>query len=228
MTARVDATRTTVQRILAGFCERNWAVKSDGTYVATGTGCRVLDAYDTLAVEIERAHRYRPFDAHIGSLRARLPSEVYTTSRLTVSTTSDPLAPLDRFLSVVQSAEFETLRGITPIVTTAFNRTHKNALEAGVEIEVIIDTGVLEVSQDSFGEALTHGLESDAFELYVHPEPLTFGLSLFGEQLCIGAYDGGNLTALLETTDETSLEWAHELFATYRSRSRAFTVVGDG
>ena len=55
LTDAVDATRTTVQRILGGFRERDWVVKRDAAYRVTPTGERVHDAYETLLAEVGRA-----------------------------------------------------------------------------------------------------------------------------------------------------------------------------
>src|SRR6056297_3936652 len=65
LTDAVDATRTTVQRILGGFRERDWVVKREAAYHVTPTGARVYNAYEDLLDEVELAERYGRFAAEL-------------------------------------------------------------------------------------------------------------------------------------------------------------------
>jgi len=116
----IDATRTTIQRILAGFRERQWVVKHHGDYRATVTGRRVCEQYETLHDEITRARRFGPLAAHLGPVADDLPVEALATGRLTVSEEGNPLAALSRFTEWLQEVEGE-MCAISPVVAQPFN-----------------------------------------------------------------------------------------------------------
>ena len=90
--ADIDATRTTIQRILAGFRERQWVVKYDGDYRPTVTGRRICQQYEALLGELRLAREFGPLAAHLGPVANDLPIEALERGQLTVSDEGSPLA----------------------------------------------------------------------------------------------------------------------------------------
>jgi len=111
LTAAVDATRTTVQRILAGFRDRDWVVKRGAVYCVTPTGERVHDAYEALLSEIERADRYGQFAADLERVGAEFPPSALASGELTVAADRNPLAVVDRLTELLRDGEGADIRG---------------------------------------------------------------------------------------------------------------------
>lgn len=222
---RVDATRTTVQRILAGFCERDWVVKRDGRYRATGTGRRVADRYAALREEVARAREFGPVAVHLGDVAADLPEAAFE-GEVTAATDRDPLAAVDRLVEWFGNAEGDRVRAVSPIVAQSFNRVAADLIRSGTEIEYVIDPEVLERSAADFETELEQGVEHEMIRMRVHPESLSYGLLVGASDVMLGAYDeDNNLRATLESSDPEVVEWATERFEALWTAARPLPDV---
>lgn len=225
--ADIDATRTTIQRILAGFRDRQWVVKHDGDYRATVTGRRVCERYEALRVEVERAERFGPFATHLGPEADNLPTAALENGRLTVSEEGSPLAALSRFTEWLQSVEGE-MQAISPVVARPFNEAGAELLQGGTRIEFVIDSAVLERSKAQYESALQFGADHDEMTIYVHEAPLPFGVALDDQSACVVAYDDNtNMRAIVESTDSDVYDWATDVFERYRERSVPLASLYD-
>lgn len=218
---RVEATRTTVQRILAGFRERAWVEKRDGRYRATITGRRVVDRQQELATTVERADRFAPLATHLDGFAEPLPSAAFETGTLTAASDQQPLAAIDRVIEWLRASEGDHVQTVTPIVARSFNESVAPLLESGLSVDMVIDEGVLERSAAQFERALDRSREHDGVSVSVSPEPLTDGVMVRTDSAGIAAYDEtNNLRALLESDDPSVVEWTRERFEAIESRSR--------
>ena len=217
--ADIDVTRTTIQRILAGFRERQWVVKHDGDYRATVTGRRICRQYRRLFAETRRAREFGPLAAHLGPVADDLPIDALERGQLTVSNEGRPLAALSRFTEWFRAVEGH-MSAITPVVAQPFNDIGVELLESGTAIEMIIDRTVLEQSRVRYESEWDLAVDHDRVDIYVHESPLSVGLALDDERCCLIAYDEeNNLRAMLESTDPELYEWTRATYEQYRERS---------
>ena len=172
LTDAVDATRTTVQRILAGFRERDWVVKRDAAYRVTPTGERVHDAYETLLAEVERGDRYGGFAATLERVGVDFPPEGIADSDITVASDKTPLAVVDRLTELLRESHGDEIRAVSPVVIRQFNDAAAAALDDGASVELIIDRGAADASVAEFEPATDRALADDAAEVYVSAEPI--------------------------------------------------------
>ncbi|MEF8779075.1 MAG: helix-turn-helix domain-containing protein [Haloferacaceae archaeon] len=229
LTDRVDATRTTVQRILSGFQERNWVVKRGPRYTVTVTGRGVLESYETLLEDVERAAKLGPFAAHAGPVADRLPWDALEGARVTVPDDRSPFAPVRRLVELVSAADEDDMRAVSPIVAEVFNQAAVEFLETGGSLELIIDEGVLEASRAGFPEALDRARTNGYVDVLVHPEPLEFGLVAFENRAVLGAYDDeNNVRAVVESDAPGMVEWATAEYERYRSRAEPLERLLEG
>jgi len=216
---KIDATRTTIQRILAGFRERQWVVKRDGNYRATVTGQRVCKAYESLLDELKRARDFGPLASYLGPIADDLPVDALESGTLTVSEEGSPLAALSRFTEWLQGVQGE-MYAVSPVVAKPFNEIGSELLDSGTPIEFVIDRAVLEQSKQHYESELELGANHDQMDIYVHEEPLSVGLALDSERACLVAYDdNNNIRALLETTDGSLYHWIEASYEHYQERS---------
>lgn len=222
---RVDATRTTIHRILAGFLDRQWAVKRDGEYRATVTGRQMCTRYEALLSAAERARECGPFAANLGPLADELPASALECGRLTGSSDGDPLAPVSRLTEWFRAADGD-VSAVSPIVAEPFNEVGAELLESGVEIEYVIDREVLERSRERYAEELAFGRDHDRINIYVHDDPLEIGLVVDDSRCCVVAYDDdGNARATLEATDDVTYQWARAAYERRRERAEPIAEV---
>ena len=213
ITEVVEATRTTVGRILSGFRDRNWVVKRDGAYRLTPTGKRVYDAYEALLGEIERADRYGQFAAELERVGAGFPAAGLESGTLTAATDRDPFAALDQVIELVRAAGGSRVRAVSPIVTAQYNEAAAAALERGASVELVVDRDVAETSLAEFGPATDRALTDDDTSVYVTPDRIGYGLFRRDDLACVIAYDASNNPrCALESRDPVVLEWADDRF----------------
>ena len=225
--AEIDATRTTIQRILAGFRERQWVAKHDGDYRATVTGRRICRQYESLLAEVERAQAFGPLAAHLGPVADDLPLDALETGRLTVNEDGNPLATLSRFTEWFRAVEGK-MWAITPVVAQPFNEIGRELAQSGTPIEIIIDDTVLEQSRQHHRPQLDFATDHEDIDIYVHESTLSVGLAFDDTGCCLIAYDDdNNLRAMLEATDQELSAWARATFERYRDQSVALGAPDD-
>jgi predicted transcriptional regulator len=221
----VDATRTTIQRILAGFSERQWVIKRDGEYQLTVTGQRVFDRYTALLSEVERARAAGPLAAHLGPLATDLPTDLLEPDCLTTSSEQNPLTAVNRFTDWLHEVDGD-VRAISPIVTSVFNEVALDLLESGTHIDFIIDHDVLERSAADFTDALERSVEHENIDTYVHDSPLDIGLALDRSRVCVVAYDDrNNVRAIAESDAPAVYEWAEAVYDRHKGRAQPLEAV---
>ncbi|TKX54301.1 transcriptional regulator [Halorubrum sp. SP3] len=226
LTDAVDATRTTVQRILAGFRERDWVVKRDAAYRVTPTGERVHDAYETLLREVERADRYGRFAATVERVGVDFPGDGIPDSELTVASDQNPLAAVDRLTELLRESSGAEIRAVSPVVLQQFNEAAAAALDGGASVELIIDRDVADASVAEFEPATDRALDDDDAEVYVSAEPIEYGLFRCDDIACVTAYDErNNPRCVLESTDEAVVDWVDEAFETLRADAARLSSV---
>lgn len=219
LAAECSCARETAQRTLSGFLDRGWVEKADGRYRGTPAGDLVLAAYEDLEAVVARAARLDGFFAHIPE-DAVPPSSVLDDLTFTDSSTENPHAPIDRFLTVLGSAPLDRFWGVNPIASRVFNDAAERAIGPDTDVELVIDRNVLRTSRAEFDDATRTAAELDEFRLYVGPDPLAFGMALLDDHAFVGAYDDrGNLVASIDGADGAFVEWAVDLYRTYRDRA---------
>jgi predicted transcriptional regulator len=226
LTDAVDATRTTVQRILAGFRERDWVVKRDADYRVTPTGERVHDAYETLLTEVERGERYGRFAETVERVGVDFPPEGIPDSDLTVASDQNPLAVVDRLTDLLHESHGADIRAVSPVVLQQFNSAAAAALDDGASVELIIDRDVADASVAEFEPATDRALDDDDATVYVSAEPVEYGLFRCGDVACVTAYDErNNPRCVLESTDRTVVDWVDDAFASLRDEATPLGAV---
>ena len=226
LTDAVDATRTTVQRILGGFRERDWVVKRDAAYHVTPMGERVHDAYEALLDEVELADRYGGLAADLERVDAGFPAEAVDAGELTVATDRNPLAAVDRITELLRQGSGTEIRAVSPVVIQQFNRAAATALDAGAEVELVIDRDVVEASISDFGPATDRALADDDATVYVSPDPVEYGLFRRDDVACVTAYDRrNNPRCMLESTDSTVVEWVDDRLESLVDEARELSAV---
>lgn len=231
LTDEVDATRTTVQRVLGGFCDRGWAVKRDGRYRATVTGRRVEERYAALRDEVERARELAPLAPHLHRIPDDLPTDALAAADVTVGTDRDPLAPVDRLLAWFGECQADHVRSLSPVVARTYNEAAADLLERGARVDLVIDEATFERSLAEFREATERGVEHERANVYVTETPVRFGVVVGEETAVLGVYDGdANLKGVIESSDEAFTAWAVETYDRFRAEGvpLADAMADDG
>ncbi|WP_435095371.1 helix-turn-helix transcriptional regulator [Halorubrum sp. N11] len=226
LTTAVDATRTTVQRILSGFRERDWVVKRGAAYHVTPSGKRVHDAYETLLDEVDLADRYGQFAAELERVGADFPPSAVGAGELTVAADRNPLAAVDRLTELLREGCGSEIRAFSPVVIRQFNDAAAEALDEGAEVQLVIDRDVVEESIAEFAPATDRALQDEGATVYVSPEPIEYGAFRYDDVACVTAYDRrNNPRCVLESMDQEVIEWVDDRFESFVDEAQRLSAV---
>jgi predicted transcriptional regulator len=213
--------RSAIQRNLRGFVDRGWATRGDEGYRCTFGGRLILNRYRELVGTVRLTEEYGRFLDSLADAGLALTADDLESVTITAATPHDPHAPLQRYADRIAELDVTTFRGIAPVVSPVLNDAHQDLLSDADEIELVVDEPALSTSREAYSEAFTDALETESLSLYVHPEPLSFGLSLFDTHAFVGAYDDtGQFIACFEDDSERFLGRVADVYETYRADAR--------
>lgn len=230
LTEEHELSRSTIHRALDGLERREWIRTDDGTYRLTAGGTFVLDQYNALEATIERVDQWGPFLNRLGDAGRTLPPAALDGARVIASRPENPHAALTYFADTLTASDSETFYGVSPVVSPVLNEAAQGLIEAGAEMELVIDTSVLDTSRTAYPDALEDAHALPNFELYLSPDELSFGLAILDERVLVGAYDRrGVLRECLDGTNEPLRTWARERYEGLRaSATHASTLSPPG
>lgn len=209
-----DVSRATVHRILKSYKEFGWTRQNDDRYVTTSAGRIVLENFESVRhvaseveelsdflSEFERSHELPlPLDEH----------------HVVTSTRTDPHAAVEYFAASVPT-DASQLQALLPTVIPMFNRACEPLVEAGASVQLVLSQSAIKTSQNSYPADFERARSTDSLSLFVSQEPFQFGLSVFDDDVFLGAHDErGHLQTCLHSTDDDLREWASSLFYTFR------------
>ena len=210
--------RSTVHRALDGLEERAWIRSDDGAYRLTAGGEFVLDQYGALETSIERVERWGPFLNRLGDAATTLPPAALDGAEVIATTPENPHATITHLANAIATSSAETFYGVSPIVSPMLNEASQGLIESGAHMELVIDASVFDTSKTAYPDALDDAHTLSNFELYLHPDELSFGLVILDDRVLVGAYDErGVLRECLDGTNETLTAWATEQYETFRA-----------
>jgi predicted transcriptional regulator len=213
--------RSAIQRNLRSFVERGWAARGDGGYRCTFDGRLILHRYRELADTVRLTEKYGRFLDALADAGLALTADDLESVTITAATPHDPHAALHWYTDRIAELDVTTFRGIAPVVSPVLNDAHQGLLSAADEVELVLDEAALSTSRESYSEAFADALEHETLSLYVHPESLSFGLSLFDDHAFIGVYDdSGQSVACFEGDSERFLARVVDVYETYRADAR--------
>ena len=226
---RLSVADPTVYRALHSLEERglvDW--NQDATL--TTTGADEFEAYQRLVDTIRWIVDHAVVLDHLGEIGRTLPARALAqdNGEIVVNSMAHPDAVLDHIEARIEALSPTRIRGVLPSMCAFIDRVRQPLLEAGTDIEVIVDEAVLEVTRASYPALLDSVAEIESAELFVYPEKLRFGLAMLNGSVFVLAYDNQSLRACIETASETLGGWATDVFqdhqqAAYRYNNRSST-----
>ena len=213
--------RETAQRTLSGFVERGWVKKSNAQYRLTPGGVGILEQYNNFSDVVEGTDRLETFLTNVGTMAEEFPIESYESVTVTEASSTDPHAPIDRYLTVLGSEPVDSFEGVTPIVSRVYNEAATSIIGPETEMELVVDDSVLSVSQAEYSNALQRANELEQFSLFLTPDDIGLGLAIVDNYAYVAAYDEhNNLVASVDGDNERLLTWAREVYCEYREPAK--------
>lgn len=156
-----------------------------------------------------------------------IPFGSLSDAELLVASDSDPFSVLDRVLSL--RAEATRIREVAPGVQKESIDQLAERLRRGedVDIEVVISRHASDVaeSRTDYRDGHTTTVESDAVDIYLHPERLSFFAGIMDETAAVAVSKDGRPHALAVSDDPDLRAAVASVFETYRSESTLKSTV---
>lgn len=217
---RIGASRATVQRALSGLAERDWVRKQAGVYRLTAAGTLALRAYREFVAVAETVDAVSEPLALLDPVAEDPPIAAVRAATVTVADPTSPHAPIEQYVDALRGADVDRFRGLSPVYSTVFEEIHEPLVEEDVPVEVVVDEATYEIARER-RTAMFEAARGESFDLYVHPDSLGIGLSLFDDRAFVGAYDDeGRLRACLDGTADPLREWVRSEYRRRRERAR--------
>lgn len=217
---RLSLSRSAIQRNLRELTDRNWVRRTDGGYVTTLGGRLVLADYEELVGTVRLVSEYGHCLEPLSDAGLALSPSVLESASVTTATRTNPHAPLRHYVERIRETDVERFRGITPVVSPLFNEAHASLTAGGGDHELVLDADALAASRTEYGPELDAGVDADGLTIYVHPDSLSFGLSIVDGRVFLGAFDEGQFVACFEWNEAGIETRALDAYESYRDGAR--------
>jgi predicted transcriptional regulator len=139
---------------------------------------------------------------------------------LVVASPENPQAPVQAYVDRLKRFEGATVRMCSPVLSRIFHEAHASLAMRGVRTALVLSEATAEKARELNPMEFESVLRVGVLDLYAHPDPVPFGLTIGEDRLLLAAYDEeGHLEACLTSDDPNLFAWAEDLFERYRERS---------
>jgi predicted transcriptional regulator len=223
----LDCARRSIQRNLAALVERGWVDHGDGGYRLTTTGDLAATIHAEYLDRLERLDRFAPLLTHLAAEDVP-PLASLADADLVVAAPENPQAPVQAYVDELQAFAGDRVRVCLPVLSRRFHEAHASLAMRGIHTDLVLSAVTAERARELNPLEFATVVGVGVLDLYVHPDPITVGLTIGADRLLLTAYsDEGHLEACLVSQDSDVLAWAADRFDTYRERSRPVDPV-DG
>lgn len=215
---RIDASRSTIARALTAFEERDWVRRDSGTYQITPVGELVIRDFIDLKETVQLTDELSGFLQWFPLSEYAVEPERLRSAEIVSHTPGHPYAPARAQTELLQTTE--EFRGLfSSLDLEGTKLVHEQVVNGTLEAEVIVSSDVdRTIETEAFAPLFAEQLETGRLTVRVADDDPPFYLGIGDEETVqIGVEDDeGFPRALLESTDDSLLEWANEVYREYR------------
>lgn len=226
LTEQFDVSRVTVKRNLDALEQQGWIANSRPGYGITPLGEIVVEEFYPAIDTFKLNQTLRPFLQWFPEDDLEFDVRALADAKVVVSDSSNPYAPVNRHLEVMQSAD--RFRCLLPAVALQPMMAARDCvIEYDQEQEVVFGANVASTLEEEpeYEEVIDELAELDNCRLLVARSELSYYLGLCEECVQIGVEDDDGVPkALVETEAEEVREWAEGTYQDYLIRAEPFVL----
>ncbi|MEF8825274.1 MAG: hypothetical protein V5A27_02885, partial [Halapricum sp.] len=230
-----DPSRTTVHRAVEAFIDRGWVARdpATGQYATTADGRAVLEQYTAFETAIEQALSRAAFLRCCPPEIEDIPLDALAAARQVVNDLTAPDRTLATLEDVVDDGVTD-LRAFQSHVSTRLAEIYDPVVRSDAPMEIITTDRILTQLPDDgrYSEHVRRGLRAKNVQLLVVPglDTLPIGLAIHNDKTVvmmpahpgyIFSDDGSLQAGMIIGTDPDLVDWANNLYETYRARARS-------
>lgn len=217
-----EVSSSTIRRTLREFEQRNWIRKTGYQYEATQLGAYIAAGVMELIDRVENERKLRDV-WHLLSLDAEdLQIGLFADAVVTVAESTDPYRPVDRFASLLETADRFRLLGSDLALFEPCRELFRQRAIDGMEAEIIDPPYVTEYVQSNYPDHASMTAESSEITVWIHEELPEYGLSIFDDRVGITGYEpnSGTVRVFVDTEKSEVREWADTTFRAYQNTAQ--------
>ncbi|MFT4892072.1 MAG: putative transcriptional regulator [Halobacteriales archaeon] len=229
--AELDLSKTTCHRIVRTFDEKNLVRRTESGYDLSLLGRIVAEAVTRFEGNVETACRLNPLLELFESSSERIDDSVFTDADVTWAVERDRSLTLDKGVELVKDSAVIRVLDWTPVPELYLEEIFGIIAEGGMKAESIYPKAEVETRLERLPELHEELADSDARARYwVDDDVPPWGMTIYGDSLVqLRAYEPDSGAYVLDATadDPEAVEWAMDVFTTYRDRAEPLTAIDD-
>jgi len=211
------ASSATVGRILGAFEERGWLVRDGSQYALTALGEFVAASFARLQADMEVARELNDLLPHVPLEVIGIDVERLTDARVTHATQHNPFAVVSRVRELERiSEEARSLTDFFP--DPCIEGRYESIVHGTQRFEAVFAPVVVESAMASeFAAEFEAIVASDRTDVYVYDGDVAHPVMVHDGVGCLVVRNDVDVSiGMIETDDETFLEWVTDVFESYR------------
>lgn len=220
---RLGHPKSTTHRKMRWLEEMNLVNKSGPRYKLTEIGRFVTEEVDDCQSKVKTAVEHEEFIEVVSESGLSLGD--IEDAKVTRVRDENPFEPMTRLAELVDGTEeaYVLAKSMAP---RGFAAGRESIRRGETELEIVVDSDIPDYVDiaEWFGNGIEDALETDRLKIWVHDD-IEYNLAVLDGKLCLGSEDeSGVPDAILETTDERAVRWAHEQLERHKQDSARLTV----
>ncbi|WP_435349102.1 helix-turn-helix transcriptional regulator [Haloarchaeobius sp. HRN-SO-5] len=211
--------RRSVQRHLSQFVDRGWATRDDGAYGLTTLGELVAAEHASYLETLSRLDEFGQLYRHLPDREHAPDPRLLEDADVVVASDADPQAPMHHYLTAMREFESDRIRMLSPVLSRLFHDAHADLAIEGAHTELVMTDDLVDRARELNPVEFDVVVSVDVLDLYRHPGPIDFGMTLGENRVLLSAYADGQLTACVDSTNPDLVTWAGDLFERYREEA---------
>ena len=212
---------STIRRTLREFEERGWIRRNEYRYEATQLGALIATGIADLLERLGVERQLRGVWDRLPGEESGFSLELCVDSVVSVAEADDPYRPVNRFVSLFESADDVRFVGVDVALLEPCKEALCEHILGGMRTEFINRPRVVEYIRSTTPELFAEALESGNLTVQLHDDLPSYGVCLFPDRVALAGYDpdGVAVRVLVDTDHPDAREWAEGVYETYRRRT---------
>ena len=219
------ASSATIGRLLQAFDERGFVVKTGSVYSLTPLGEFIADAFARLQHDVALARKLEVLLPHVPLRDIGITVDQLTDAEVTQRTQANPFAVVSRVRELeLNSADARSLTDFFP--EPCIDGRYEAIVNGTQTFEAVFSPVVIEsaVASDS-ADKFTAIVAADRTDIYVYDVDIDQPVMVHDGIGCLLVRDEDNVSiGMIETADDTVVDWVTNLFETYRGAAMPLTA----
>lgn len=208
---------STIRRTLREYEDRKWVRRVDYQYEATALGASVATAMVDLIERLETQHQLRDVWGWLPGEESGFTLDMCADATVSVASSDDPYQPVNRFLSLLEDAEYTRLVGFDVAMLEPCQDELCANVVGGMETEIITPPRVAEYIRSHCPDPFSESLQSGNLTMHLHDDLPQFAVCVLDERVAVCGYDADSVTVrvLVDTESPQARDWAESVYRRY-------------